>query len=81
LSLAPQSLTSGPITPQLIKLAVPASVGMLFNTLYNLTDFWFAGLLSDQALAGVSVAGSVFFLILSIGFGMQTGVSAVVAPE
>ena len=81
MSRTPQSLTSGPITAQLIRLAVPASVGMLFNTLYNLTDFWFAGLLSDQALAGVSVAGSVFFLILSIGFGMQTGVSAVVAPE
>lgn len=54
---------------------------MLFNTLYNLTDLWFAGLLSDDALAAVSIAGSVFFLILAIGFGMQTGVSAVVSPE
>jgi len=54
---------------------------MLFNTLYNLTDLWFAGLLSDDALAAVSIAGSVFFLILAIGFGTQTGVSAVVSPE
>lgn len=65
----------------LIRLAIPASLGMLFNTLYNLTDLWFAGLLSDDALAAVSIAGSVFFLILAIGFGMQTGVSAVVSPE
>lgn len=56
-------------------------MGMVFTTLYNLTDFWFAGLLSDAALAGVSIAGSVFFLLLSVGIGMQTGTSAVVAPE
>ncbi len=56
-------------------------MGMVFTTLYNLTDFWFAGLLSDVALAGVSIAGSVFFLLLSVGIGMQTGTSAVVAPE
>lgn len=54
---------------------------MVFNTLYNLTDFWFAGLLSDQALAGVSIAGSVFFLLLAVGIGIQTGTSAIVAPE
>ena len=56
-------------------------MGMIFNTLYNLTDFWFAGMLSDQALAGVSIAGSVFFLILSGSLGMQTGTTAMVATE
>lgn len=56
-------------------------MGMIFNTLYNLTDFWFAGLLSDEALAGLAIAGSVFFMLLAIGIGMQTGTSAVIAPE
>ena len=56
-------------------------MGMIFNTLYNLSDFWFAGKLSDEALAGVSIAGSVFFLIMAIGIGIQTGASAVIAPE
>jgi len=56
-------------------------MGMIFNTLYNLSDFWFAGKLSDDALAGVSIAGSVFFLILAIGIGIQVGASAVIAPE
>ena len=74
-------LTEGPILRHLIRLSIPASMGMVFTTLYNLTDFWFAGLLSDAALAGVSIAGSVFFLLLSVGIGMQTGTSAVVAPE
>ncbi len=56
-------------------------MGMLFNTLYNLTDFWFAGQLSSDALAGVSIAGSVFFLLLAVGIGIQTGASAVMAVD
>ena len=62
-------------------MAIPAAMGMIFNTLYNLTDFWFAGKLSDDALAGVSIAGSVFFLILSGSIGMQAGTTAMVASE
>ncbi|HEY7885502.1 MAG TPA: MATE family efflux transporter, partial [Cellvibrionaceae bacterium] len=54
---------------------------MVFNTLYNLTDIWFAGYLGDDALAGLSIAGSVFFLLLSIGLGIQAGASAMIAPE
>ncbi len=76
-----QSLTEGSIASHLIRLSIPASMGMIFNTLYNLSDFWFAGKISDDALAGVSIAGSVFFLILAIGIGIQTGASAVIAPE
>lgn len=56
-------------------------MGMLFNTLYNLTDFWFAGKISSEALAGVSIAGSVFFLLLAVGIGIQTGASAVMAVD
>lgn len=74
-------LTDGPILGHLIRLSIPASMGMIFNTLYNLSDFWFAGKISDDALAGVSIAGSVFFLLLAIGIGIQTGTSAVIAPE
>ncbi|MEM9627983.1 MAG: MATE family efflux transporter [Pseudomonadota bacterium] len=75
------SLTEGSIFRHIARLSIPASIGMVFNTLYNLTDFWFAGLLSDQALAGMSIAGSVFFLLLAVGIGIQTGTSAIVAPE
>ena len=64
----------------MIRLSIPASMGMVFNTLYNLTDIWFAGYLSDDALAGLSIAGSVFFLLLSVGIGIQAGASAMIAP-
>ena len=79
--MASQDLTRGSIYLHLLRLSVPAAMGMIFNTLYNLTDFWFAGLISDSALAGVSIAGSVFFLVVAIGAGMQGGTTAIVASE
>ena len=76
-----EDLTQGSIINHLIRLTIPASMGMVFNTLYNLTDLWFAGKLSDSALAGMSIAGSVFFLLIGIGAGIQTGTSAMVASD
>jgi putative MATE family efflux protein len=64
----------------MIRLSIPASMGMMFNTLYNLTDIWFAGYIGGDALAGMSIAASVFFLLLSIGIGLQAGASAMIAP-
>jgi putative MATE family efflux protein len=74
------ALTSGSIVGHIIRLSIPASIGMVFNTLYNLTDIWFAGYLGNDALAGLSIASSVFFLLLSIGIGLQAGASAMIAP-
>jgi len=74
-------LTQGSILRHLVRLSIPASMGMIFNTLYNLTDLWFAGLLSDAALTGMSIAGSVFFLLIGIGAGIQTGTAAMVASD
>ena len=74
-------LTEGAILSHLVRLAIPASMGMIFNTLYNLTDLWFAGMLSGSALAGMSIAGSVFFLLIGIGAGIQSGTAAMVASD
>lgn len=74
-------LTTGSIYRHLIRLSIPASMGMVFNTLYNLTDLWFAGLVSDAALAGMSVAGSVFFLLLGMSIGLRTGTAAMIAAD
>ncbi len=73
-------LTEGSIPRHLVRLAIPSSMGMIFNTLYNLCDYWFAGRLSSDALAGVSIASSVFFLLIAAGIGLQIGASAVIAP-
>jgi len=75
------NLTQGSIKSHLIRLAIPASMGMMFNTLYNLTDNWFAGMISDTALVGLSIASIVFMLLIAITVGLQSGTSAMVAPD
>ncbi|MEO1962643.1 MAG: MATE family efflux transporter [Cycloclasticus sp.] len=78
-SLTHQDLTTGSIYQHLIRLAIPASMGMFFNTLYNLTDNWFAGKISDDALVGLSIASIVFYLFIGLLAGLQNGTSVMVA--
>ena len=75
----PADLTQGPVRPLLRSIALPAAIGMFCNTLFNLTDTFFAGRLSTEALAGLSISFPVFFLILSAGAGLGTGTTALMA--
>ena len=59
-----KDLTQGPITHHLVAMAVPIAIGMLFQTLYYLVDLYFVSRLGDAAIAGVSTAGTVSFVIL-----------------
>jgi putative MATE family efflux protein len=71
-------LTVGPIGPLLRRLAIPASIGFFFNTLFNVVDTYFAGLLSTQALAALALSFPVFFSIIAMGTGFATGTTALV---
>src|SRR4051794_14113983 len=75
----PLSLTTDPI-PQLIwRIAVPSSVGLFFNTMYNFVDTYCAGLLSTDALAGLSLSFPVFFVLIAVGSGLSQGATALMA--
>lgn len=50
-----RDLVTGSIGSHFRTLAVPAAIGMLFNTLYNIVDIFFAGLLSTDAQAGLAI--------------------------
>lgn len=76
-----KDLTQGSIYKHMIRIGIPAALGMVFNTLYNLTDNWFAGQISDVALSGLSIASIVFALFLALGMGLQSGTSAMVAAD
>lgn len=71
-------LTVGPIGPLVRRLAIPASIGYFFNTLYNVVDTYFAGMLSTDALAALSLSFPVFFTIIAMGSGFSTGTTALV---
>jgi len=53
-------LTSRPIPQLILKLTIPSSVGFFFNTMFNVVDTYFGGLISTQALAALSLSLSVF---------------------
>lgn len=74
-----QDLTSGDVRAQLRRIALPAAVGMFCNTLFNLTDQYFAGKLSTAALAGLSISFPVFFSIIATGAGLGAGTTALIA--
>lgn len=70
------NLLTQPI-PNLVKqIAIPASTGILFNTLYNITDTFYAGLISTKALAALSLSFFVYFLLIGMGFGFTSAISA-----
>lgn len=74
-----QDLTKGDIGKQIRMIAIPSSVGFLFNTLYNAVDTYFGGLVSTDALAALSLSFPVFFIIIALGVGISTGATALIA--
>ena len=57
--------------PQLVrKLALPAMIGMLFQTLYNIVDTFFAGKISPEALAALSKSFPIYFIIVASSIGV-----------
>jgi len=74
-----KDLTQGPIGRQLVATAVPIAIGMLFQTLYLLVDLYFVAPLGDAAIAGVSTAGTVGFVILALTQMLGVGTVALVA--
>ncbi|MFK7780115.1 MAG: MATE family efflux transporter [Candidatus Gracilibacteria bacterium] len=73
------NLTTGKIGPQIRQLAIPMSIGMFFDTMYNVVDGYFAGIYSTDALAAISISFPIFFLIIALGFGMGSGVSVLIS--
>lgn len=65
--------------PTLVKdLALPASIGIFFNTLYNVVDTFYAGLISTEAVAGLSMSFFLYFVVVGIGFGFGSALTALI---
>ena len=45
---------------------------MLFATLYNVVDVYFAGRLSTDAQAGLAIGYQAFFILMALGFGLSS---------
>jgi putative MATE family efflux protein len=74
-----RDLTDSSIAKNILQMAMPIAAGMFFQTLYFLIDLYFVAGLGDAALAGVSAAGNVMFIVFAatqvLGVGTVTLIS------
>ncbi|WP_353635458.1 MATE family efflux transporter (plasmid) [Halobacterium sp. NMX12-1] len=72
-------LTTGSIGKPLFFLSMPIVVTNLFQTAYNLADTFWLGQYSTDALAAISFAFPMVFLLISLGMGISVAGSVLVA--
>jgi len=73
------NLTKDPIGPLLKKIAMPASVGTLFQTLFNIVDTFFAGKISPEALSALAKSFPIYFIIIAACVGVTVGGTSLIA--
>ena len=66
--------------PKLVKkIALPASVGTLFQTLYNIVDTFFAGKISAEALSALTKSFPIYFIIIATSIGVTVAGTSLIA--
>ena len=71
-------LTKDPIWFLLRKVTIPASVGSLFQTFYNLVDTWFAGKISAEAIGAIAKSFPIYFTIIAVGVGIGAATNTLI---
>ena len=73
------SLTEGPILRSLLTLSVPIILSNLLQSMYQITDTFWVGRLSAEAVAAVSLSFPVSFLFIALGGGLPLAGTVLVA--
>ena len=74
-------LTEGGIVKPLLFLSLPIVATNLLQTAYNLADTFWLGQYSTEALAAISFAFPMVFLLISLGMGLSVAGSVLVAQH
>lgn len=78
-SAAGQSpLLTEPIPLMIRRIGLPVAIGAFFNTMFNVVDTIYAGSISDEALAALSLSFPIAFVIIALGFGFSIGITALI---
>ena len=63
-----------------IKIAIPSSIGTIFQNLYSIVDSIFAGqMISESALAAIGQIFPIYFVIIALGVGLSIGTTSLIA--
>jgi putative MATE family efflux protein len=74
-----QDLTKGSIPAHIARFAAFIFATMLFQTLYFLVDLYFVGQVGTEAVAAVSIAGNLMFLVMAITTALGVGTTTLVS--
>ena len=72
-------LTKGPIAGHIARMAAPIAAGMIFQTMYYLVDLYFVARLGGTAIAGVTAAGNVQFIIMALSQVLGVGTMVLIS--
>ena len=62
------------------RIALPSSIGTIFQNLYSLVDAIFAGrMISEIALAAIGQTFPIYFIIIALGIGLSIATTSIVA--
>ena len=73
-----ESLTTKNIPFLLKQISIPVSMGMFFQTMYNVVDTFYAGYISTQAVAAISLGFIFFYILVGIGNGLSTALTSLI---
>jgi len=73
------NLLKDPIPSLIKKIALPASIGTLFQTLFNIVDTFFAGTISAEALSALAKSFPIYFIIIAACVGVTVGGTSLIA--
>ena len=74
-----KSLTEGPVSGHLIRLALPMFWGILCAVSYNVADIYFVGQLGPRELAAISFTFPAVMVAINLSVGLGAGISSVLA--
>ena len=73
-------LKEDPIFQLFIKIAIPSTIGTIFQNLYSVIDCIFAGkMISTTALAAIGQTFPIYFIIIALGVGLGIGSTSLIA--
>jgi putative MATE family efflux protein len=73
------SLTNGSIVRPILALSLPTLAGNVLQSTFNIIDLYFVGQVGTEAIAAVSVAGTIMMLIITGNVGIGIGSTALVS--
>ena len=73
------NLTKDPIAKLIKRIAIPASVGTFFQTMFNVVDTFFAGKISPEALSALAKSFPIYFIIIAACVGVTVGGTSLIA--